>query len=390
MALGNNLAARQGLVSAQSSETISDGWVQITPRVIDFKDYIIQMGQVASVRIDGVKPYLMAGVLSIIMGIFLLMTAGRQYDGPTQFLMAIFGVFFLIGGAILLNFTREFLLIATSDGRRLQIQAKRKFLEAMLDRIRDAMTFEPDRDIRYSFNLNAETIEIGTLLDQSSASNINSPGASAVAGDVGGKTAGKSSARTSANGYANGAGYADGSGYANGSGYTNGADSGAAPGPANVHMSRSGANGADGHGRTTYTFDFGGASSSTPPTGGRGAERGTTDGRSGGQRTASNVNAPGGIAVAGDISNARLSTSVEMVAAAEIGQLIALIERRDVAHKADLMRLLDAVNRHLAAGPKGRAEAQSTWRSFADYAVKYLGHIDGVLGMVERIGRILT
>jgi len=48
---------------------------------------------------------------------------------------------------------KEFLLISTADGTVLEIGGKRPFLLEILQRIREPMSFEADRDVKFSINL---------------------------------------------------------------------------------------------------------------------------------------------------------------------------------------------------------------------------------------------
>jgi hypothetical protein len=370
------MALLSGLVDrTPAAATVRSGKLEITPRIIDFGDRIIQLSQVSSIVVDFVYPWRGAAFVAFVVAL-VAFTPGNPVaelfwlmglpSGALAILAALIGLY-------LLYLRDEFLLITTSDGRRLQISAKRDLLLAILDRVRDAMLFEPGRDVRYIVNLNAEKIEIGTLLDQRTASVVKSPGATAVAGDVGGM-----------GGFSNGAAPP---GRANGAGR-----------PVDVRVQQSP------NGATAFHMD-GGTTGGGPP---RGAGRNGPDNGAASSaqptfaasqmgatapsniRTASVTGSPGGIAVAGDANHARMSTSVEVVAASEISALVDLITRQEIAHKAELVKLLQTVQSHLHAGPHQRAEAERGWRAFSDYAGRYLGHLDGVLSVVERIGRLLS
>lgn len=367
--------------ASQKAATISSGTIEITPRVIIFPDRIIQMGQVSSVVVDFVYPWRIVALLLGAIGIGMLGGAANTSPyggGPPASLLLTFAA--CLFGAALFFFWRkdEFLLISTADGRRVQISAKRTFLESIMDRIRDAMEFEPDRDVKSIVNLNAGSIQIGTLLDNRSSSIVNSPGAISVAGDVAGSDL-SSTVKTAGSG-----------------------QSGAAPAnvPTNVTVTRT----ADGKMMYDLSGVLGGAGAAkggpkpapaatktpTRPAATAGAGVTPVTAASTVTRSSTVTGSAGAISVAGDVTGSTLSTSVEMRAASEIKDLIALVERRDVQHKAEIVGLLRSVQASLSAGPSRKKEAKDGWLAFADYATRYLQHVEGLISFVERISRLLA
>lgn len=305
--------------------TVASGQIAITPRVIDFGHRLIQMGQVSRVDLGLIYPGRGSAIVSVALCFgFLVVAGGARGSDPAMFLML--AVLAAIGAAWNWQRSEQFLLITTSDGRRLQISADRAFLLQILARIRDAMQFEPHRDIRYTVNFAAKNIEIGSVFDQSSATVVDSPGGQAIAGDVG--PASQDSTKPNDSAFNNAA--------TNGS-FRNGG------------MANSAARGA------TYTI------ATLPPA----AAYAPTIQPAPVARSANVSNAVGGIAVAGDIGpGARVHASVSLHD--ELGQLIALLERHNIAHRAEIVQLLRVVEGHVAAGPARRADALATWRHFAD------------------------
>jgi hypothetical protein len=73
-------------------------------------------------------------------------------------------------------------------------------------------------------------------------------------------------------------------------------------------------------------------------------------------------------------------------------ELMALVEhvrRADVQHKDALLDLLKVVEDSYR-GRASREDAVAHWRSFADYVVQYLGDVDGLIAHTERFGRYMV
>jgi len=47
------------------------------------------------------------------------------------------------------------------------------------------------------------------------------------------------------------------------------------------------------------------------------------------------------------------------------------------------------VQEQLAAGASRKPEAQAGWQALAEYAMNYLGHVEGLLALVERISKFV-
>ncbi|MGE0700907.1 MAG: hypothetical protein AB7O57_17550 [Hyphomicrobiaceae bacterium] len=72
--------------------------------------------------------------------------------------------------------------------------------------------------------------------------------------------------------------------------------------------------------------------------------------------------------------------------ARDLAALIDHVRRADVQHKEALLDLLRVVDDYYR-GRAGREDAIAHWRSFADYVVQYLGDVDGLIAHTERFGR---
>ncbi|MGE0765760.1 MAG: hypothetical protein AB7L90_04805 [Hyphomicrobiaceae bacterium] len=72
--------------------------------------------------------------------------------------------------------------------------------------------------------------------------------------------------------------------------------------------------------------------------------------------------------------------------AQDLHALVEHVRRSDVQHKEALLDLLGVVEDHYR-GRASREDAIAHWRSFADYVVQYLGDVDGLIAQTERFGR---
>lgn len=66
--------------------------------------------------------------------------------------------------------------------------------------------------------------------------------------------------------------------------------------------------------------------------------------------------------------------------------LIEHVRRADVQHKDALLDLLRVVDEYFH-GRASREDAVAHWRSFADYVMQYLSNVDGMMSHTERFGR---
>jgi hypothetical protein len=100
--------------------------------------------------------------------------------------------------------------------------------------------------------------------------------------------------------------------------------------------------------------------------------------------------APGAIAVGGSVHQSRLETEVHLSPIADLDLLMQVLAQQNVAHHQQLNAYLALVRDHLAGGGTPRDQAIGYWRWFTDYALASLTGVEGVLALVERIGRVLT
>jgi len=149
---------------------IRSGTVEITPRIVDFGTRVIQLPQITWSRVSHVYRWRPLAVIMLLvaaccwfaayqLGSYTAsiqpftqpsdLTHLRLYNAAlivTRTLLAVI--------ALALWFIRkEFLLISTADGTVLEIGGKRPFLLEILQRIREPMSFEADRDVKFSINL---------------------------------------------------------------------------------------------------------------------------------------------------------------------------------------------------------------------------------------------
>ena len=70
----------------------------------------------------------------------------------------------------------------------------------------------------------------------------------------------------------------------------------------------------------------------------------------------------------------------------DLALLMEHVRRADVQHKEALLDLLRVIEDYYK-GRASRDDAVAHWRSFADYVVQYLGNVDGLTAYTERFGR---
>ncbi len=268
-------------------------------------------------------------------------------------------------GAIVWLIGRTLLVVSTSDGKNTVIYSRnRQFLTPIMERIREVMLAGEDAKIVYQVNIMAEKIE---RLDASETSIVNSPGAVAVGGDVS-----ESQIAAAAN-------------------------------AGELHEGRGGFSQA--HPRNDVIEQ---ARERARPIARRAQEAAALAQRQVGQvrQAASAVlesyrsaggddrrgsvridRSPGSVAVGGSVAGSTVSTKVSIVN--DYDSIIDLLKRHRVDYLNEIVDYLGPVRDHLAGGATRRADALERWAWFAAQAAGALSGIDGLLGLVERVGRAL-
>jgi hypothetical protein len=73
----------------------------------------------------------------------------------------------------------------------------------------------------------------------------------------------------------------------------------------------------------------------------------------------------------------------------DLDSLVDLVARSSVQHRDTLLQLLRVVDDHVKGGRTGRDDALAHWKSFSDYARGYLGDVQGLLPLADRVQRLL-
>ncbi|MEZ5818796.1 MAG: hypothetical protein R3D44_17110 [Hyphomicrobiaceae bacterium] len=333
--------------------------LEITPRVVDLGDRVIQLQHVVSAGRHTIYPLRPIGAVAMLAGIGLIANEVVA-RGPDAFKLqaggslALWIGFLVLGiGLFLLLFVRRILSIQTSDGRRIELSAEsEEAATALILRIRHAMEAAGGP---YASPAMQSTAEPGTLPPWTGAPaglphhQMSHPHHAAEAKGVRTVPAGRQGA-----GYTNG--HAGGAALGSAGGI--GADSASITEQAVQAYRRAGSGGGQ-HERASAAAErrLGG------PDPGQGAAR---------DQLALPATLPAGFARDDGVPD-----------------LIALMEhvrRSDVQHKEALLDLLRVVEDHYR-GRATREDALAHWRSFADYVVQYLGDVDGLIAHTERFGR---
>lgn len=304
--------------------------LEITPRIIDLGDRVIQLSNVASAAIATVHPLRGTAKLALMaaggLGLAELLrnqiwSSGK--DAPLFSAVAALALVALIAGAGLFLYRKRLLVISTSDGQTAWVRSgDADFLRLVLEAIRKAMT-STDPDFRANVDLSAMAIS-----------------GSAIA--VGGSA-----------GPALSAGSADEGSWA---------DQG--PEPTLPHVM----NGA-------------GADTVHPP---RLEEANGS--------TSDKARSSFAEAMLREVRTAEATapaTPPRSTGRAELEEIILLIDRASLPHKAELNALLDPVRDHLTGGRTRRSDAVHNWRLFHDYAQKYLTDVNGLADGCRRVDAAL-
>ncbi len=304
--------------------------LEITPRIIDLGDRIIQLGNVASAAIGTVHPLRGAArFVLIVFGVLALAELLRNQlwatgkDAPLFSAIAVLALLSLVVAVGLFLYRKRLLVISTTDSQSTWIRsADADFLRLVLEAIRTAMT-TTDAGFRAHVDLAAMTI--------SGAAPVPVAGAGPML-------------RTDPAG-------ADGW-----------ADQGPEP---SLPQTMNGA----GHGGTAPpNLDTPGGNLAEPPRAPSFAEAMLREARG------------------PDVSAAPPARSSGR---AELEDVILLIDRAALPHKAELGALLEPVRDHLSGGRTQRSDAVHNWKLFHDYAGKYLTDVSGLADSCRRVEAVL-
>ncbi len=304
--------------------------LEITPRIIDLGDRVIQLNNVASASIGSVHPLrgaarfalIVFGVLALAELLrFQLWSTGK--DAPLFSAIAVLALASLVVAIGLFLYRKRLLVVSTTDSQSTWIRsADADFLRLVLEAIRTAMT-STDPGFRAHVDLVAMTISGAAPVSEAAAG----PMLRAETGGVDGW-----------------------------------ADQGPEP---SLPPSMNGA----GHGGTAPpSLDTPNAILAEPPRNPSFAEAMLREARS-----------PDVTATPAARSNGR----------AELEDVILLIDRAALPHKAELGALLEPVRDHLTGGRTRRSDAMHNWQLFHDYAGKYLTDVSGLADSCRRVEAVL-
>ncbi len=343
--------------------------LQITPKVIDLGDKVIQMTHVTSAGHGTTHPLRPAGLLLILTAAGLIGFEAVT-RGAAAFVLKGGGSLYLwLGfaaagvGLFLTLYARRLLIIRTADGARTTLPSGDDTASAaVVSRIRDAMEAagspvvgERGRTQPLAIGMAAPDAAHGarnggerSLPATAAPAQIASP--PAYTQPLGGA---RRPAEAHANGYAGPGGYANGTGRADA-------------------------------GLTAETGGIVARRATTQPAAQRGPQDlpamqagGAMPSRSALPSTYTEALAPPAAAPA---AAQRDDGGLELQA------LMERVRRADVQHKDALLDLLKVVDEHLR-GRASREDAVAHWRSFADYVMQYLADVDGMMAHTERFGR---
>lgn len=319
--------------------------LEITPKLIDFGSRVVQMKLVTSVGLGSVYPLRTLSKAIMLLTLLLVIAAmgqsqnvGPYQTAPTANAKMLLWLASVVGAlaAVATWFKEESLLVIMLAGSEKIVLAgiQGRFLEKLLDRVREAMVAPENAPIHYTVNIKAETIETGALVDLSRTSIEHSPGAAVVAGDA-------QAAVTT-----------------NGSAHANGRAVGTSP-----------ATRAEPRHHAT-----------PPPLAATPAKMGPHS-----VRSAVVSNSPAGIAIGGNVA---ASTVISRASVGEdISALIALVEASSIADRQQVLEYLRYLRQLDAAGPARADDARASWARFFEYAVTALTGIDGFITIAERVHR---
>jgi hypothetical protein len=306
--------------------------MEITTRVIDLGDRVIQLRNVASVRVGTVHPLRPLAGWPFVVAVLLVLfeTFGPETPSPNSFglsgiIALALGLFAAAAVCYLYRIRR--LVVMTTDSLAVFVQSPDPtFLHLVLQSIRSAMS-ATDPSFRVSIDLMARTLEANG--DRDSAEDLQAPPLHADAATDRRDWAdrGPEPMLPTALG-------------------------GTAP-DLSPHPSLSPLNGAAApEGRSRFAEAILRETHAMEPAG------------SARKETESPAPAKGQI---------------------ELEAVIDLIDHANLQHKAELHALLDPVRDHLFGGRTSRRDATRNWELFHDYAKKYLADVDGLAESCRRV-----
>lgn len=347
--------------------------LQITPKVIDLGDKVIQLTHVTSAGHGTTHPFRPAGVLLLLtaaglVGFEAVTRGAAAFAVKSGGSLPLWLGFAAAGiGLFLSLFGRRLLVIRTVDGARTLLPASDDIASAaIVSRIRDAMeaagapaVIERARAQPLAIGAAAPDAAIAVRTGGERSLPASAPPAQiasqpAYAQPLGG-------ARRQAEGHANG--YGGNSGYSNGSG-TNGSGEPAA-----------------------------GVAARRATTQPAATQRGPQELR--GHQEIPAMQAGAALHQRSALPNTYVEPAAVPAAAPapqrddgspELQSLMEHVRHADVQHKDALLDLLRVVDEHFR-GRASREDAVAHWRSFADYVMQYLADVDGMMAHTERFGR---
>ncbi len=343
--------------------------LQITPKVIDLGDKVIQMTHVTSAGHGSSHPLRPAGVLLMLIAVGLIgfeavtrgMAAFALKSGGSLQLWLGFGAAGI--GLFLTLYARSQLVIRTADGARTLLPSSDETASAaVVGRIRDAMEAAgaPAWVERGKDQPQALGISVPDAGPASRTGGERRPVATATPAQITNQAAytqplggARRSAEVQANGHSGQGGYVNG---------TSRTDAGVS------------AEQAGGLNRRAATQPVA-------------AQRGPQDLpglQTGGALQPRSTQAAN--TYAEPFALPATPASQRDDGSGELQALMEHVRRADVQHKDALLGLLGVVDDHYR-GRASREDAVAHWRSFADYVMQYLADVDGMMAHTERVGR---
>lgn len=353
--------------------------LEITARVVDLGDRVIQLQHVVSVGHHSVHPLRPAGLIFLAIGLALIVKEVATYGLQAFALQAGGSLPLWIGfGALgislfFLFYVRRVLSIQTSDGRRVELSAASN--EAAVDliqRVRHAMeaaggavTYRQALPAAAVGPTGAEATAVQRTAQPAGQPphDVAAMGSTPHAPPFTGEPAGTRTMPAGRHGV----------GYANGHAAAPGAP-GAGGTPVSIPESGSIAD------QAVQAYRRAGTGATAPAK--QREQTGAPERRLAGPESA-------GLSAGTEPLGLPASLPPGYVrddGAQDLNALMEHVRRADVQHKEALLDLLRVVEDHYR-GRASREDAIAHWRSFADYVVQYLGDVDGLIAHTERFGR---
>jgi hypothetical protein len=350
--------------------------LEITSRVVDLGDRVIQLQHVVSVGQHRVHPLRPAGFVALAIGLGLIgnvavTQGGAAFTPAAGGSVALWVAFAALGVSLfLLLYVRRVLSIQTSDGRRVELAATSDATATdLIQRVRHAMEASGGAAFAYRYG-SAPSAGQGAG-EAAAMSQRGAPSSGQPPQDAAGQTSSSSAlpasweqvgSRTAPAGRHSG-GYANGHASGKGPGSGSTSESGSITEQAVQAYRRAGGGTASPKQREQPTTGASERRLAGPETGAPTA---------GGEPLALPATLPSGF--------------VRDDGAQDLHALMEHVRRADVQHKEALLDLLRVVEDHYR-GRASREDALAHWRSFADYVVQYLSDVDGLIAHTERFGR---